>query len=71
MLVVGPEEGAGTLYQPGDHVGVLPANSPTLVAALISRLHSCPSPDDPVQVLLQRRQKATGGAGSQEPCWSP
>ncbi|XP_045593279.2 nitric oxide synthase, salivary gland [Procambarus clarkii] len=60
MVVVDVSEGGGMKYQPGDHVGLLPANSPAMVTALIARLHRCPDVDIPIQILLQRRQGSTG-----------
>ncbi|KAF1585960.1 UNVERIFIED_CONTAM: Nitric oxide synthase, endothelial, partial [Eudyptes robustus] len=37
-------------YQPGDHVGVFPANRPELVRGLLGRVEDPPPPEQPVQV---------------------
>ncbi|XP_069950752.1 nitric oxide synthase-like protein isoform X2 [Cherax quadricarinatus] len=48
-------------YCPGDHVAILPANSPEIVQAVLSRLDNCPDPDQPIKVLLLKEIHSLNG----------
>ncbi|XP_041348761.1 nitric oxide synthase, inducible-like [Gigantopelta aegis] len=62
ILVKLDNEGAvELLYQPGDHVGIYPTNSPDLVDAILARLDDAPPPTQVIQVeLLQETIMPSG-----------
>ncbi|XP_053639643.2 nitric oxide synthase, salivary gland-like [Cherax quadricarinatus] len=64
MVVVDVSNG-DLQYQPGDHIGLFPANKPALVTAILARLIRYTDVDSSIQIFLQRRQGATGV------CWEP
>ena len=48
-------------YAPGDHVGIIPANPPDLVDAILSRLHNAPLPDQVIRTeFLQETSTPLG-----------
>ncbi|XP_054027353.1 nitric oxide synthase, endothelial [Dryobates pubescens] len=50
-------------YQPGDHLGVFPANSPELVGELLRRVRGPPDPEQPVLALSAQRDSDTESPG--------
>ncbi|KAK7086028.1 Nitric oxide synthase, brain, partial [Halocaridina rubra] len=61
-IIINTNEEKTLQYQPGDHVGVVPANNQSTVSEIISRLDNCPDPDIPVQVYLKLET---------DDCWFP
>ncbi|XP_064613409.1 nitric oxide synthase 1-like [Liolophura sinensis] len=56
------------VYQPGDHVGIFPANQKNLVDAILSRLSNAPPSDELVKIeVLQERSTPLGSTKQ----WSP
>ncbi|XP_063238129.1 nitric oxide synthase, salivary gland [Bacillus rossius redtenbacheri] len=58
MLV---EVGAPLAYEPGDHVGVLPANRRELVDGILARLQTSLDVDRPAQLQLQKDTRTPDG----------
>ncbi|XP_065486126.1 nitric oxide synthase 3 isoform X2 [Caloenas nicobarica] len=53
-------------FQPGDHLGVFPANRPELVRGLLGRVEEPPGPEQPVLV-----ESLEGDPGDGPRCWVP
>ena len=62
ILIKLDTQGAEDLnYSPGDHVAIYPENSPSLVDAILIRLHNAPPPDQLIQVeILNERTTPLG-----------
>lgn len=51
----------GVKYEPGDHVGIFPANHWKLVDGIISRLTGCDFPEDIVQLQILKEKQSLEG----------
>lgn len=58
----------GLDYEPGDHVGIFPANRSQLVDGLIERLAGVDNPDEVVQLQLLKEKQTSNGIFK---CWEP
>ncbi|XP_065076781.1 nitric oxide synthase isoform X2 [Ochlerotatus camptorhynchus] len=58
----------GIAYEPGDHVGIFPANRPDIVDGIIKRLSGVENPDEVLQLqVLKEKQTQNGVYKSWEP----
>ncbi|XP_036329984.1 nitric oxide synthase-like, partial [Rhagoletis pomonella] len=58
----------GLDYEPGDHVGIFPANSTNIVNGVLERLTGFEDPDEVLQVQVMRKKKTPNGTFN---CWEP
>ncbi|KAH8412332.1 hypothetical protein KR009_001346 [Drosophila setifemur] len=58
----------GLEYEPGDHVGIFPANRAQLVDGLINRLVGVENPDEVLQLQLLKEKQTSNGIFK---CWEP
>ncbi|XP_002021672.2 nitric oxide synthase [Drosophila persimilis] len=56
----------GLDYEPGDHVGIFPANRPQLVEGLLERLVGVENPDEVLQLQLLKEKQTSNGIFK---CW--
>uniref|UniRef100_A0A1A9VG31 Nitric oxide synthase n=1 Tax=Glossina austeni TaxID=7395 RepID=A0A1A9VG31_GLOAU len=59
-------QAAGLDYEPGDHVGVFPANRPEIVDGIIKRLVGVEDPDEVLQLQLLKEKQTSNGIFK---CW--
>ncbi|KAL9928212.1 nitric oxide synthase isoform 1-T6 [Glossina fuscipes fuscipes] len=59
-------QAAGLDYEPGDHVGVFPANRPEIVDGIIKRLAGVEDPDEVLQLQLLKEKQTSNGIFK---CW--
>uniref|UniRef100_A0A1A9WAM1 nitric-oxide synthase (NADPH) n=1 Tax=Glossina brevipalpis TaxID=37001 RepID=A0A1A9WAM1_9MUSC len=59
-------QAAGLDYEPGDHVGVFPANRPEIVDGIIKRLVGFENPDEILQLQLLKEKQTSNGIFK---CW--
>ncbi|XP_064301356.1 nitric oxide synthase 3 isoform X1 [Phalacrocorax carbo] len=67
LVRLGSAEQAELRYQPGDHLGVFPANRPELVRGLLGRVEDPPPPEQPV--LVESLEGDSGGGGPPPGPW--
>ncbi|KAH8244204.1 hypothetical protein KR026_002328 [Drosophila bipectinata] len=58
----------GLDYEPGDHVGIFPANRAELVNGLLERLVGVENPDEVLQLQLLKEKQTSNGIFK---CWEP
>uniref|UniRef100_Q27571-2 Isoform 2 of Nitric oxide synthase n=1 Tax=Drosophila melanogaster TaxID=7227 RepID=Q27571-2 len=58
----------GLEYEPGDHVGIFPANRTELVDGLLNRLVGVDNPDEVLQLQLLKEKQTSNGIFK---CWEP
>ncbi|KAH8376618.1 hypothetical protein KR093_000413 [Drosophila rubida] len=58
----------GLEYEPGDHVGIFPANRSQLVDGLLGRLVGVENPDEVLQLQLLKEKQTSNGIFK---CWEP
>ncbi|XP_043950192.1 nitric oxide synthase isoform X2 [Drosophila biarmipes] len=58
----------GLEYEPGDHVGIFPANRSQLVDGLLERLVGVDNPDEVLQLQLLKEKQTSNGIFK---CWEP
>ncbi|XP_034100432.2 nitric oxide synthase isoform X1 [Drosophila albomicans] len=58
----------GLEYEPGDHVGIFPANRSPLVEGLLGRLVGVENPDEVLQLQLLKEKQTSNGIFK---CWEP